>query len=103
MPFWLAVVLGYFVVARVTRFVNADYLAADLRAWVMRRFGDGKLYYLATCPWCLSIWTALAVSLVVVLSFAPEWMTAWGQIFGVGALTAAYSYLHGIVTGNLDD
>lgn len=103
MPLWLAAILGYFIVARVTRFLNADYLAADIRAETMRRFGDGKIYYLITCAWCASIWVALPVSVIVVLSFAPGWFTIWGAIFAIGGLWAGYSYVHGIVTNNLDD
>lgn len=99
-PLWLAAILGYFIVARVTRFLNADYLAADIRAWVMRRFGDGKLYYLVTCPWCASIYVALPVSLVVSLAFSGY--DALGTLLTFGGLWAAYSYVHGIVTNNLD-
>lgn len=99
LPFWLSALFGFLIVARVTRFVNADYLAADLRSAVMKRFGDGKLYYLATCPWCLSIWTALPVSAIVVL--AP--MTgAFGAVWAVLGVWLGYSYAYGLVTQNLD-
>lgn len=101
MPLWLAAVLGYLIVARVTRFLNSDYLAADFRAWVMARFGDGKLYYLVTCPWCASIWVAFPVSLVVSLAFAD--FGALGTLLLFAGLWGGYSYVHGIVTGNLDD
>lgn len=99
MPIWLGAILGYFIVARGTRFLNADYLAADFRAWVMRRFGDGKLYYLVTCPWCLSIWIALPVTLYVVLVPLDGF---FGTLLTIAGLWAAYSYVHGIVTSNLD-
>jgi len=92
-PLWLAALLGYFVTARVTRFITADYLAADFRAWIFRRFGDGKLYYLVTCAWCTSIWVALPVSAYV----------SWNEpLWGFFGLWAGYSYAHGIVTNNLD-
>lgn len=100
MSFWLAVILGYGIVARVTRFLNSDYLAADFRSWVMSRFGDGKIYYLVTCPWCASIWVALPVSLIAVLVFGD--FSALGSIYAVGGLWLWYSYLHGLVDSNLD-
>jgi hypothetical protein len=100
-PFLLAAVFGYFIVARATRFLNSDYLAADFRAWVFRRFGDGKIYYLVTCPWCASIWIAFPVSLTVSLAFAD--FGTLGSVLGIAGLWAAYSYVHGLVTINLDD
>lgn len=100
MSFWLAVILGYGIVARVTRFLNSDYLAADFRSWVMTRFGDGKLYYLITCPWCASIWVALPVALVAVLAFGG--FTAFGSLFAIAGLWMWYSYAHGLIDSNLD-
>jgi hypothetical protein len=96
---WLAAVLGYFIVARGTRFLNSDYLAADIRSWVMRRFGDGKLYYLTTCPWCASIWFALPVALYVAL---VPLSGVFGTLLLIAGLWSGYSYVHGIVTNNLD-
>jgi hypothetical protein len=92
-PLWLAALLGFAIVARVTRFLNSDYLAADFRAWVFRRFGDGKIYYLVECPWCASIWVALPVSLVVSLAFAD--FGVLGTLLLVGGLWGGYSYLYG--------
>lgn len=92
MPLWLAALLGFAIVARVTRFLNSDYLAADLRAGVMRRFGDGKLYYLTTCPWCASIWFALPVALYVSLMPLDG---AWGKLLLIGGLWCGFSYLYG--------
>ena len=99
LPFWLAALFGFLIIARATRFVNDDVLAAGLRSWVLVKFGDGKMYYLATCPWCLSIWTALPVSAIVVL--AP--MTgAFGAIWTILGLWLGYSYVYGLVAQNLD-
>lgn len=100
MNFGLAVILGYLIVARVTRFLNSDYLAAGLRSWVMERFGDGKLYYLTTCPWCASIWVSLPVALVVALVFGS--FSPFGYVFAAAGLWLGYSYLHGLVTNTLD-
>ena len=85
----------------MTRFLNSDYLAGDFRAWVFRRFGDGKVYYLVTCPWCASIWVALPVSLVVSLAFAD--FGALGGLLLLAGLWGGYSYIPGLVTLNLDE
>lgn len=120
MPFWLAVVLGFLIVARTTRFVNSDALAEPLRLWAdgierpgtrfrglkraARRplraiFGD-NLPILFTCPWCLSIWFALPVAIVVVAISYPYADDHW---FAVLALWLGYSYVYGLAATNLDD
>lgn len=50
--------------ARITRFINADYLFRGVRAWAIRWTGDPDhdLPYLLRCPWCASIWVAAGVS-----------------------------------------
>lgn len=101
MPLWLAALLGFAIVARVTRFLNSDYLAGDFRAWVMTRFGDGKIYYLVTCPWCASIWIALPVSLVVSLAFAD--FGALGTLLLIAGLWGGYSYAYGRLAASDDD
>jgi hypothetical protein len=91
-PLWLAALLGFAIVARVTRFLNSDYLAGDFRAWVMTRFGDGKLYYLVTCPWCASIWVGLPVTLYVTLLPLDG---AFGTLLLIAGLWCGYSYVYG--------
>lgn len=101
MPFWLTALCGFFFVARGTRFLNSDYLAKDFRAWVLRRFGDGRLYYLITCPWCASIWIGLITATVAVVTLSPY--TGWPAMFLILGLTAGYSYVYGLLAINLDD
>lgn len=120
MPFWLAVVLGFFVVARSVRFVNSDVLAEPIRMWAdgiekpgrlrklkrwVRRplyavFGD-ELSILVTCPWCLSIWFAFPVSVAVVAISGD--FGALGNAWAVVGLWLGYSYLYGLTALNLDD
>lgn len=118
MPFWVAVVFGFAIVARTTRFVNSDVLAEPLRLWAdgierpntrlrglkraLRRplkaiFGD-ELAILFTCPWCLSIWLALPVAITTVVLAWP-YPDGW---FAVLALWLGYSYVYGLVANNLD-
>ena len=120
MPFWLAVVLGFLIVARATRFVNSDVLAEPIRMWAdgierpnerfrslkrgLRKplravFGD-ELPILFTCPWCLSIWLALPVAIVVVVLSYPYGSGAWLAVLG---LWLGYSWLYGLAANNLDD
>lgn len=45
--------------ARLTRLVTDDYITRHLRAYLIRKRGpDSDIAYLATCPWCLSMWIA---------------------------------------------
>lgn len=129
MSFWLALVLGFGIVARVTRFVNSDVLAEGIRMWadgievpprtqrprlaaairklkrLARRplvavFGD-KLSDLVTCPWCLSIYVALPVAVVVAVGFGD--FTTAGTLYAVLGLWFGYSYVYALVANNLDD
>jgi len=121
MPFWVAVILGFFVVARLVRFVNSDVLAEPIRMWAdgiekpaarfnglkraLRRplravFGD-DLAILVTCPWCLSIWFAFPVAVAVVALSGD--FGAWGNVWAVAGLWLGYSYLYGLAAANLDD
>lgn len=119
MPFWLAAVLGFFIVARTVRFVNSDVLAEPIRMWAdgiekpgrlrglkraLRRplyavFGD-ELSILVGCPWCLSIWFALPVALAVVLTTGDFGQDSW---LAVAGLWLGYSYVYGLAAANLDD
>lgn len=99
LPFWAAALLGFLIVARATRFLNSDYLAAGLRNRVLERFGEGKLYYLVTCPWCASIWIAAPVATTVAVT-AP--LTTWWTVFSAVALWLGYSQVYGLVASNLD-
>lgn len=58
----VSLVVAAFAVARVTYFLTEDLLSNGYRRWVINRFGDqSKLAYLAHCPWCTSIWVAVAM------------------------------------------
>lgn len=82
--------------ARITRFINADYLARHLRAGIIRRLGpDHDLAYGITCAWCLSIWVAGGV-----MTIAWFYGSHPGFIIPTAALTA--SYLIGLATSILD-
>lgn len=50
---------------RLTKLVIDDKLTEELREKVFVRYGDpsvSKISYLLTCPWCVSMYAGLAVS-----------------------------------------
>ena len=84
----LAFFLALGAIARVTRFVNDDVLAAGLRQAVHRRYGGGSpLFYVLGCPWCLSIYVAPPIMTAAYL--VP---TAWWFVIPAASLTASYAY-----------
>lgn len=104
LPLWAVALFGFLIVARVTRFLNSDYLAKDFRAWIAARFGEGKLYYLITCPWCASIYLAVPVAAWVTWTQAAHGLLDWpfSGITFLG-LWLGYSYVYGLVASNWDD
>ena len=57
----LMLVLYVIVVARITRFINFDVLFDRPRIGLARMFNSSpKAVYFLTCPWCISVWVALA-------------------------------------------
>lgn len=50
-------------VARITRLITKDKIAEPLRdRWAARYVASDQMSYLITCPWCVSVYVALAVS-----------------------------------------
>jgi hypothetical protein len=120
---WWAVLLGFSIVARVTRFVTTDVLGDPIRRWMIgvelkpsrlprpvsrplrwifrqaRRplhavFGDG-LETLAECPWCVSIWVSF-----VVVPLAVQYGDTWP--FLIAGLICGMSYFYALLAQNLD-
>lgn len=93
---WWAVLLAFGLVARVSRFLTDDVLAAPIRMAVSRRFGeDSAPAYLVECQWCVSTWVAVVVVPVALV---------WGEsVWFVGpALVASIAYAYGLLASNLD-
>ena len=73
-PAWLLVLLVLGATHRLARLVTADYIMAWLRSWTERRDEragrsadePGKLAYLVTCDWCVSMYVAPVISVVAV-------------------------------------
>ena|SRR5688500_4767282 len=66
-----------FAVARVTRLIVDDKISLPLRQWVLAKSGeDGWFFYLVSCPWCMGVWVAAAMTSLTY--FLPG--TAWSLI-----------------------
>lgn len=83
--------------ARITHFVNEDELVRPFRDWVLN-WGDSAdeerdtpyLAYFLTCPWCVSIWAAGAVTTLAYF---------YGEQpgFFIPAAALAISWLYGVL------
>lgn len=65
---------------RLTALVVEDEVTRPAREWVARRWPGSKAAYLATCPRCVSVWTA-AVALL-----APAWLC---EVLALSSITIA--------------
>lgn len=89
--------LAWGTTARITRFINADTLAAPIRDWWMRLTRDRAIAPdLIHCPWCLGMWVSLAVAVAV---------AALGYIPAIAVVPYAFtlSYTYGLVAARLDN
>ena len=90
-------------VARVTRFVNADYLFRGVRDWAVMRTqdNDGQLHperdfpYLLTCPWCASIWIAGG-------AYTLAWFYGHTPAFTIVTAALSASYIYAVLVPLLD-
>lgn len=101
LPFWAVALFGFLIVARATRFLNADYLAGPFRDLVERKTGHGKLFYLITCPWCASIWIGAPVAALAVWTLSDY--RGWTSVWLFGGLWSGYSWAYGLAAINWDE
>lgn len=72
----LSLVVATLAVARITRLFVEDELLVGYRRWIIRRWGeDGKMAYLAHCPWCTSIWVSAPIMPAAIL-WPNKWLIA---------------------------
>lgn len=96
---WLG---GFFITARVTRFLTDDALFVDHVQPVLTVRADGSIrewwQALLDCPWCVSIWVGAPVAAYV--TSLDAWPApAWATFL---ALWLGWSYVVALVAQNLD-
>jgi hypothetical protein len=78
-------------VYRLTKLVMEDKITEDLRDYIYEKFPRGhKMSYLIGCPWCVSIWAALAI--FTLRKISPETADFLSGVLATSAVTGvAYS------------
>jgi hypothetical protein len=83
----VALAVGGFAVHRLTRLLIVDEVTAPLRDRIYTAAPEGRLAYLARCPWCVSIWVAAGWALLAVTAppvVAPVGAAlAWSSVTGL--------------------
>jgi len=94
MPFLHFIVLCL-LVYRLTRMIVIDQLFSTLRDAVWARYSPGDSYigYFFTCPWCVSMWISLPVTVLYIIF--PSITFLVGCIFSLSAIA-------GLITARLD-
>lgn len=100
----LTLLLLFGAAARVTRFINDDTLAESLRGhwrvfWIRRLGPDhpalAKAAVFISCPWCVSVWVATALT-----PLAYHWGdTPW---FTIPAVALSISWVYAVTATHLD-
>jgi hypothetical protein len=77
-------------VVRLTGLVVEDDITEPIREWVLDRVPeDGKLAYLLTCPWCVSIYLGTAAALLA-------WWHSSNPAVMLPAMALAFSQVAGM-------
>jgi hypothetical protein len=84
-PVWLCVVLAALATWRITHLLTGEDGPGDVIARVRARLGDGFLGRLMDCFYCLSLWVAAPLALLV--STSPlGWALSWLALSGAACL-----------------
>lgn len=61
----MRILLDILAVVRLTKLINTDVITEPLRDLVWSKYPPNtKIGYLFTCPWCMSIWAGLSITLL---------------------------------------
>lgn len=97
--FIVVILITALAAARLARIITTDRIGHKPRAAALKKYGPNHwLPYLLHCPYCVTIWTAAALTPAAwFLTNAPNHLgiTSW---FGLPATTLAVAYLAAIVT-----
>jgi hypothetical protein len=87
----IALVVMALAVARLTGLITEDKITEGLRSALFDRIDeDGKLAYLITCPWCVSIYLAIPAAVLV-------WWHADNPVAMIPAIVLAFSQVAGML------
>lgn len=87
---FVRVVVFILSVYRVSRLVIEDEITDGPRNWVYSKINpDGKLAYLLSCYWCISIWVAIPLAILYITS--PNGMMVAGLPLAASAATGIIS------------
>ena len=82
----IRLVVFLLAVYRTTRLILQDEILDGPREWAFSKAKPGgKLEYLLTCPWCLSFWVAIPLSILYLVS--PTGMMVVGLPLAGSAVT----------------
>lgn len=82
---WLRLTLAVLATWRLSRLVAFEDGPWDVVVHARRLAGDGIIGRLMDCPYCLSIWFAAPLSLMLDATF-PGWVLAWLGVSGGASL-----------------
>jgi len=87
-PFLFAIYV--LAIARLTTLAIDDKILEAprnaLRRWLLTR-DHGQLWYLTTCPWCLSIWISAATIPVIYAYGQTAWLEIPGMVLAASEIT----------------
>jgi hypothetical protein len=87
---WLGLVLAILATWRVTHMVVYEDGPGDVVLRLRVRLGDGWAGRMFACFYCLSLWIALPMSLLVTHDL-PEWIVAWLATSGGASLIERFA------------
>jgi len=82
---WFSLVLGVLATWRLAHLLALEDGPFGLVVRLRRRLGDGRLGQMLDCPYCLSLWIAAPLALLLADSLWG-WVIAWWAISGGASL-----------------
>jgi hypothetical protein len=82
---WFRFTVAVLATWRLSHLIAREDGPFDVVVRLRMRAGDGALGHLLDCPYCLSLWIAAPLALLVATS-VPDWFVAWLAISGGASL-----------------
>jgi Protein of unknown function (DUF1360) len=81
----ISLIIDIIATYRLTKLVMEDEITEGLREFVYTHFPKGKLAYLISCPWCISIWAAIVI--FAIRRFYPQYADTLSSVLAASAVT----------------